>query len=266
METEQKHYNLVWDSDSVQEFAEIFFAGMDKEPYDVQLTYLACRRKYNIAVRHQNHCFGRAIVRCEEPYLFYELVRKYEVPMDAYNSEEPLPNDAMVIYCTLNPRHTLKAWSVLNIEVTKLMVDSALTCGEPSDKLKKIDSLYKNALHVSRSKKKYFELDVDTKDPSVVKKIEDFLETNDLVNDKICTIETHGGYHIVFDTDVLGKDGRCKIHKEFTKPEYKERTTNINGNAIYRDLVEISSDPCCPIPGTIQGGFKVRFIIGSIIS
>jgi hypothetical protein len=75
-----------------------------------------------------------------------------------------------------------------------------------------------------------------------------------------CVVETHGGYHVVMDNIFLPKSEKSKLWKEFNKPEYKFEGTDVRGKKITKSYVDVRSDPSPPIPGTIQGGFNVRFI------
>jgi hypothetical protein len=281
MSSEQKiiktdRYRLIYDKAALLRFFNMFFSDIGNKPYEVALMYLAYRRKYNPSVIiHEATCFDRKIVKYSDENIFYQLVRSYEIPSDGYTTREglPAPEDAMVIYCMLNPRSTVKAWGMLQKEMSNAMEHTLLqkerSSNDPNKssvpkEWKRIDSLYKNCVHKSRSRKPYFELDVDTKDPEVIERVATFLRTLD-TSSWICTIETRGGYHVVFDTEKLGKTGRSAVYKEFTDKSYKVPTTSFDGKNIVKDLVEICSDPVEPIPVTVQGGFNVKFVEDSHI-
>lgn len=261
MEEKQTHYKFVHDKSQILKFAELFLPVIEEEPYFVLFMYLAARRKYNPVILNRDRaCFNRKIIRKPSPQSFYELIRQYEVPLDAYTSSkgDPLPNDAMVVYCVVNPRCTLKAWQKLQPKVWDKTIDKMLNNHDDLGFFKKLDEEYKSCLHASQVKK-YIELDIDTKDEAVLEKVRKFLSPNYLPF-ITCTIETQGGYHIVLDFHSMGKELRGKMYQHFQSADYKFKGKDIQGKTITKLYVDVRNDPVQPVPGTYQAGFKVRFV------
>ena len=119
----------------------------------------------------------------------------------------------------------------------------------------KLLSKVKSNLHASIASKPFIELDIDTKDLEVVARIrraiQPFLEW------AICTIETHGGYHVIFKID---KEPRGRMYREFNSDKWVYAGTARDGRSIVKDYVDVRSDPSPPVPGTYQAGFPVKFL------
>jgi hypothetical protein len=252
-------YQFVYDKEQVIRYAKLFIADINENPYFTKYVFLASRRKYNPSVGlHEKSCFFRKVVRDSDPEAFYSVLRSYEVPYDALDS---VPQDSLVIYCCINPRSMIKGYMDFKSKVEK-SIEQIMVYGSNSSLniFKKLETKLKSSIHASIAEKKYIELDVDTKDEEKVKRVWEIIHEHKLEKSTICTIETRGGYHIVFDNISLGKIGRTKLWKEFNSDEWKYEGENVKGMKIIKLYVELRNDPTQPVPGTYQGGFKVRFV------
>ena len=79
---------------------------------------------------------------------------------------------------------------------------------------------------------------MDIDDKSALAPVEEFLRENGIPR---TIVETRGGYHLFFDVRYSSA--------LFSKPKFREFTK-----------LHSTGDIFCPIPGTYQGGFPVRFV------
>lgn len=270
--SEQKHHQLIWDVNQIERFQNLFMNGFDNE--HVHLIYLAARRKYDEKQPLAGStCFNRQVIN-QKTRSLVDMIRMYEIPVGTYSDKtgSVIRDDALVVYYLLNHRNAKTAYS----KFAKKMLDRL--CGAAEEKFDDLISELKSAIHSASNSKRYIELDVDTKEPAIVQKVLNVLNqplvkgcecpikteqcqrTRSLTEFVICTVETHGGYHIVLDNEKLGKDARGKLWQEFNSPEYKFAGADFHGKPITKSYVDVRSDPSPPIPGTLQGGFPVRMV------
>lgn len=248
----ERAYTLIHDEDQVSEFADIFGQGLS-------LCYLSARRKWAPEMDGDSECFHRktftgssALIRCIEEY------QGTTIPYKTHRGGDVV-QEGLGVYSSLNTRNHMTAGRTLCHE----LLDSLLSGNE--SKVLKTGSRWMSFLqHHDASSKNYIVLDVDTKDQYTYQRVNNKLDAFGV--DPVCTIETHGGYHIVLERRSLSSydgDNRAHtlgrwIHKEL--PEWKQESTDIHGNVCEKQMVDILSDPYSPIPGTIQGGFEVKFV------
>lgn len=162
--------------------------------------------------------------------------------------------NTLVLYLVINPRSMTKTFIKLQTQVMNHLAQ--LSSGKLSDfKMNNIMSTFEKYIHSSIAEKPYIEIDIDTKDMIIVENIRQHLQP--FIPFIICTIETNGGYHVIFK---INKVSRGNLYKVFTSEQWKFNTIDRIGNKVIKKYVDIRSDPCSPIPGTLQGGFKVKFL------
>ena len=86
----------------------------------------------------------------------------------------------------------------------------------------------------SKVKTKLVTIDIDEKVQWT--EVKQFLDSNSVV--PAAVVETRGGYHVLITSEDAGK---CRIHQK------------------YGGKITIG-DTFCPVPGTIQAGWPVRFV------
>lgn len=220
-------YNLVYDEEQIKRFAKL----IDSENSLHQM-FIAARPKYITegTDKSRNRHMNTKVSVNKSPEEFVRLVRKYELPIGSYNDDGYVyPNNCLVIYCTTNARDGRQAGKKL---IQKL-VDGAFENG----KAEIFDHLYSNVdscLMSSKVKTKLVTIDIDEKEQYA--EVKQFLDDNKVT--PAAVIETRGGYHVL----VMAEDaGNCRLHQKYGKK------------------ITIG-DTFCPVPGTIQGGWPVRFV------
>lgn len=132
------------------------------------------------------------------------------------------PLHTMVMYCTTNPRDQRKA-------AAKLM-ESLVRHAFGSQQFNLV-RMAESAVHATKGKTYWITWDIDDKDA-----YPEMREALREVDAPRHVVETHGGYHVM----VAPGPHIAKLVKQF--PQHHV------------------GDIACPVPGTFQGGFPVRFV------
>lgn len=243
-------YSIIYDRKQVEEFETLFFSTSPTSPTSpkfhtkeeqIFLLFLSARKKYCPDIVNTG-CFKRVIVKYKNNEKnsvrkLFNVLKQYEIPLNYYfdKNNNSIPQESLVAYASLNPRNAIHATQ----ELSKDILDKAFS--HDTHFFSTIDQKFKNNLQ-KHPIKQFVGIDLDTKDETIY---------NQLVNDLLSIInifsiiETKGGYHIIID---------------------KNNINNINGQIIYKklkekykDIDQISNDLFSPIPGTLQGGFQVKF-------
>ena len=184
--------------------------------------YLACRSKYGATKQHHR---GVQFLNNVDIDQFVDAVRFYEIPYGSYKyNNQIIPSSVLVIYCSTNSRSEHKA----HTEMMQLGLNHAFS--------RQKFNIYSHAISLLSSKHEKIELlTIDVDDKSQYEEVAQFLNSEKIV--PLAVVETRGGYHIL-----IKAGGNLK--KLFMQFGHKHTI----------------SDTACPIPGTIQGGFPVRFV------
>ena len=229
---------MIHDEAAVKHFIDTFATD------DVQLLLLASRRKYNHEQERGSVVLERTIVHDRH----FQTIRRLAAIASAQED-----SGGLVMYWLLNPRDPVKAYFEFDRRMKCLLANVA--SGRPAQqRFDHAHRYYVSAMHASRGTRKWVEVDVDTKDESVLRVIRNALEGTEEAH--VCTIETRGGYHVIYDADKI----KCRLqhmHKVFNHMTFKK--ANVNGDVVAKSYADIRTDPSPPIPGTMQGDFKVRF-------
>ena len=103
---------------------------------------------------------------------------------------------------------------------------------------------------------KLVQIDFDTKDIKEVENAKKVFEKVGILKRLVCVVETKNGYHIVYQNSRTEIDG--KILHEY-RLSTKMITTTRTNKKLEAPVFSITHEPLVVIPGTYQGGFKVRF-------
>lgn len=207
----------------------------------------------------------RVLKRADGQHLV-DTIRRLEVPLGAYrktqgkksvdgadgsDGAEPLPGDALVVYLSLDTKDQLRG--------AALLLEDLLQQRLLSDPVPPLSSLPTEMLlartHqasvVSRQASHYVDLDIDTKEPGVIAHLREHLVGElRLTPGQVCALlETRGGYHLVLSKAGLSAEQGKGLFKRFAA-----------GRPLLAGKVTVNSDPAIPVPGTLQGGFPVRFL------
>jgi hypothetical protein len=228
------HYSVVKDSDILREFINWLPELKEDERY-----YLALfgRKKYDILgiIENDKQQLKRVLSKKED---LYSKIKQLECPLGAYTSRGiGVPEGALALYISINPRSLLKAAKNSIIELVQRIT-------------KDYDGYNPQQLVMSETQKacgtKHFvDLDFDTED------IEEIVEKSKLClnPDALHFLRTRGGIHILVEVS--------KIDKVYEKTWYKS-LSNIAD-------CDIKGDNLIPVPGCVQGDFIPHFIEREIL-
>lgn len=219
-------HNFIYDEEQIKRFATL----IDTE-HNLHQLFVSARPKYitdEEKIRNR-HMSSRTSLNLT-PEEFVRLVRKYEIPVGGYDDHGKVyPDNCLVIYCTTNGRDGHRAGK-------KLIEDLVAGAFEGKDAyiFNHLHSRVDSCLGVAKSKTKLVTIDIDEKEQWI--EVKKFLDESSVI--PAAVIETRGGYHVLITAEDAGK---CRIHKK------------------YGDKITIG-DTFCPVPGTIQAGWPVRFV------
>jgi len=228
-------YSFIHDESQIKKFSTMFHG-----PDTVHLVYMAARKKYCTTITKGNECFNRVVIRYNDKNdgKLLNDIRRYETPYGTYTNGKqntPIPQLAFAIYCSVNERDSMTAGKTL----VKDLVDQAFE--KNTRAFRNIDQQFKSNLQ-KYANKTFITIDIDTKDPTECLGI-----FNDIVEhvDVHTVIETRGGYHVILDKKKFNKKAGMFLYK--TLPSKYEHVDKVDG------------DVFSPVPGTVQGGFQVKF-------
>jgi len=216
-------HNFIYDEEQVRQFVELI--GTKDAIHQM---FISARPKYNKEVQFKaRHISPMSFYNADADH-FINLIRKYELPIGSYNGRGvPLPTNCLVVYCTTNARDGKRAaQNFINDCMNSVFSGDGHIFNHLYEKLN-------GAIMASKAKTQLTTIDIDSKDD--YKEVKDFLIAENI--DPAAVVETRGGYHVLLKTD----KNLSKVYKAFSAKH-------------------TMGDTFCPIPGTLQGGFPVRFV------
>lgn len=161
-----------------------------------------------------------------------EKIRQLEISFGLYRSEnEPVPQEALSLYITPNPRCFEKAAKESLVRMAELITKPYSGYNPQQEAL--------SAIHRSCSRKIWLDFDFDVPDgfnPDVL--------LNHLNKECLTLIKTRGGFHALVQVS--------KIEAKY-KTTWYQGLTSIDG-------LDVRGDSIIPVPGCCQGGFTPHFI------
>jgi len=167
------------------------------EPYSCYVILAVARKKDNKDITgSQEVCFKEVI------YKENHIVRKYT---RIYNNCKNYVNDKnehlnFYIYISVNPRDTKKCYWEFQKEMLSVGEELSRNVDKESQ-LARLDKRWLSVLMNPQNKKGrgLFLLDIDTKDESVIAKIQRELIDNKYCTNRLAFIETKNGFHAVYE-------------------------------------------------------------------
>lgn len=165
-------------------------------------------------------------------YLF-QKIKQLECEVGSYYSKDiAIPNEALAIYITPNPRSVTRA----TVGALKHFADLVT---KPYDGYNPHQEVL-SQIHKSKSRTIYMDLDFDGISLEDLK----LCLQNDINYECLTFLQTRGGFHVLVEID--------KIDKQFEKTWY-----NTLKNMCHLDTM---GDNMIPIVGCSQGGFVPKFV------
>lgn len=159
-------------------------------------------------------------------------IKKLEVPIGTYYVKDTqVPQEALALYISINPRCLYNATKTGLIKFAQLMTQ------EYNGYNPRVEIM--SEIHRSKGRKLFSDFDIDNPDSDVYEKINSYLNPESY---KI--LKTRGGIHVVVE--------HSKIESKFKNTWYKN-LASIKGS-------DVTGDILLPVPGCVQGDFVPHFI------
>ena len=254
-------YNLVREPEEVKKFLKFLPEHLKNECLTVALFF---RKKYvrdnpeysHLSLSNDDGCWDRTIVSStlrdkETDFLakVFRSILRYNCPIGAYvdRKEQPIPEGAISLYMSINPRCAIKGAKELMNELTR---DCFLPSSSETPFVGNLVSRAKTKVQKNVSRKLIADIDIDVKDETILNRFRDLVS---LWDSEVCAIETRGGYHVLCDIQKMSRENP-KWFVDIKK--YADEFRDKDG----KELVEFKTDTLSPIPGTLQGNHLVKLI------
>lgn len=162
----------------------------------------------------------------------FDKIRQMECEIGAYHQREvEIPQEALALYITVNPRDLWRATFNSLVHLAKCIQTNAKTMNPHQEVMSEIQK--------SCSNKYYLDIDIDNKNPKIIKQICEYINS-----DCLTILQSRGGYHVLVRFDA--------INEQFKKTWYN-KIVNLPD-------VDQRGDNMIPVPGCTQGDFVPSFI------
>lgn len=227
------NYQIVKDEGLLTDFIDWL---PELQPDEVYSVNLFARNKYCKDIVHINSDKAQLKRFVAKKEWLLRKIRQLEIPLGGYHQQNiPIPQEALALYITVNPRSQVKAAKGLLIKLATLVTQPYNSYNISAEALSEIQK--------ACSRKIYFDIDIDDED---ILDLKEELATYDYINmDAVKVLRTRGGCHVLIELD--------KIEDKYKKTWYNKMTT-------FHPSIDVKGDSMIPVPGCYQGGFTPHFI------
>ncbi len=219
-------YNIIADIQALEKFVEWL---PELQAHEIYYVGLYGRRKYapDSGIR-SDKCQLKSITTDKRRLI--DKLRQMEVTYGAYLDRDTIiPNEALAVYITVNPRSQIEAARLMAAELAKMF-------GRPYNNYN-VSKLALSCIHKAKSRSAYVDLDFDNMKFTDVKD-----EIMKHVNEEAITVlNTRGGFHLLINPTDVAKQFKNTWHKALT---------GFSG-------VDIVGDNMIPVMGCYQGGSHI---------
>lgn len=229
------NYKIITDEKLLKEFIDWLPELKEDEVYSVNLF---ARSKYCKDIVHINSDKAQLKRFVAKKEWLFRKIKQLEIEVGGYHQNQTvIPQEALAVYISVNPRSQVKAAKQLLIKLADLVT-------KPYNQYNVVAEALSETQKAS-SRKVYFDLDFDMDKPdegmtSWVQRI-----VGKTINpDCVTTLITRGGCHLLIELD--------KVETKYKKTWYNVLTST--------EGVDVKGDSLIPIPGCYQGGFTPYFL------
>lgn len=246
-------YDLLYDEDELKRFHNVLSENglASGEAYFVSLSarkkYLEPKERLYYDL-NRAEMFARKLVKDNSFETYRRTVRSMEVSYGGYTtkSDKTIPEKALVVYAQLNPVSGKQALREFYQKTNDALFDMA-TNPEAVKNLAKLDTLLMNCYQRSRGSNNLLDVDFDTKETKYVDRFLDVLRSH---NVDFWVVDTRSGYHVLMAKNTVKFNYPAEVQKLDT--ELKEKTGD--------GEVVVNKNQMVPLPGTLQGRYKVKML------
>lgn len=247
--------DLIYSEEEIKKFYSNVLPPLSNS--EVYFVSLSARNKYLTQEERvllnlgRTEMFERRIVRNNDYNKFIRTIKKFEVKDGSYTTKNNsiIPDKCIICYININPSNTLKALNEFNKTINEYYLEISICASEGRDptnilsRINKCDTLLMNCFQRNRGKKHYIDVDFDTKNALALIAFTDELTSKEVEHH---IIETKSGFHVLLKSDT--------ITYNFTK-----KLNELNNESVDGEIV-VNKNGMVPLPGTLQGGYKVKLI------
>lgn len=227
------NYQIITDEEKLLSFIDWLPELKEYEKYYV---CLFARNKYCKELTHIKSDKSQLKRFVSDKERLYWKIKQLEVEVGAYRQKDnAIPQEALALYITPNPRSTWKATFNSIIKLSTMIRDNCITNNPHQEVLSEIQRA-KGTTH-------YIDFDIDEKDEQVLS--DTITRIKEVINpDAVTWLRTRGGLHVL-------------INPKKVAPEFK--------NSFYQNIVKLpnidqTGDQLIPVVGCTQGGFTPHFL------
>lgn len=235
------NYQIIKDEEALKQFIEWL---PDLLPHEQYYLCLFARKKYvpDGFLKNDKSQLKRVT---SNKSMMLRKIRQMEVAYGIYDYDGlPIPQEALALYITPNPRDLWKAGLNLSDEIIKKIKNNNRTYNP--------NALALDCIQISSTSRKFYDLDVDIKPeysqifPEVKEMIEKLLNP-----DCLTYIKTRGGMHILVNVE--------KMDNRFKKNWYQ----SVQKLPDHRFDIMMNGDGMIPVIGCTQGG-QIPYFYGKV--
>lgn len=226
-------YKIITDEQALKDFISWLPELQKHEKY---YFCLFARSKYCKTVTHISSDKAQLKRGVSDKERLFHKIKQLELPLGMYTQKGlSVPQEALALYITTNPRSMPKAAANLLVKLATSMRDQNTEMNCHAEALSQIQK--------AKSRTVYIDFDIDISEELELTQVMRQLET--YVNkDAITWLKTRGGVHCLIAPE--------KIEEQYKKSFYNDIIKNLP--------VDQVGDCMIPVPGTYQGGFTPKFL------
>lgn len=226
------NYTIITDEQKLQEFIDWL---PELEAHEKYYFSLFARSKYTKGIAELSADKAQLKRGVSDKARLMQKLRQLEIAVGGYELKgKPVPQEALAVYITVNPRDMKKATANTLIALATSMRDQTGDMNPHSESLSQIQK--------AKGRTCYIDFDIDESDETRLAEISN--EIRGYVNeDAITLVRTRGGLHCLIDPQ--------KVQLEYKKSFFQKIS------AIPE--IDQTGDQLIPVPGCYQGGFTPHF-------
>ena len=225
------NYSIIQDEGTLRAFIDWLPTLEESEVYYVSLL---ARSKYSAIIKSDKQQLKRFTSKKED---LYTKIKQLECPLGAYTQKgQPIPQEALAIYITPNPRSLYDAMFNALTALAKSIQHQNRSVNPHQEVM--------NEIQKSKSRSCFVDFDFDHKGDNFGVELKAKIYERVGNTARVQFVETRGGFHVLIDPKSVEADFQKRWHQSITELPY----------------IDQAGDLMIPIPGCTQGGFTPKLI------
>lgn len=225
------NYQIVKDEKLLKDFIEWLPDLKETEKYYL---CLFARNKYCKELSHIKSDKAQLKRFVTDKERMFQKIKQLEIEVGWYKQKEfPVPEEALALYITVNPRNMFKATINTMVKLANSIRDQNINMNPHQEAMSEIQK--------TKSRTCYIDFDIDCGDRIDVAARAIYSEIN---KDAVTWLRTRGGIHSLIDPSKVEQKYKNTFYQRISKIEHMDQ----------------SGDQMIPVPGCTQGMFIPHFI------